>query len=64
MSSKAERIFSDAKLFVPAHRGRLRRDVIEALECLRKWDRVENEAFEDEEDQAFYLKAGSSEVSA
>jgi hypothetical protein len=53
MSSKAERIFFEAKLFVPAHRGRLRRDVIEALECLRKWDRVENEAFEGEEDPSF-----------
>lgn len=53
MSSKAERIFFEAKLFVPAHRGRLRRDVIEALECPRKWDRVENEAFEGEEDPSF-----------
>ena len=37
MSSETERVFSDTKLFISDMRSRLGPEIIEALECLRKW---------------------------
>ena len=37
MSSETERVFSDTKLFISDMRSRLWPEIIEALECLRKW---------------------------
>jgi hypothetical protein len=37
MSAETERVFSDTKLFISDLRSRLGPEIIEALECIRKW---------------------------
>jgi hypothetical protein len=37
MSAETERVFSDTKLFTSDLRSRLGPEIIEALECIRKW---------------------------
>ena len=37
MSAEIERVFSDTKLFISDLRSRLGPEIIEALECIRKW---------------------------
>ena len=40
MSAEPERLFSGAKLTVTDRRNRLGSDVMEALECLKSWQRI------------------------
>ena len=42
MSAEPERLFSDAKLTVTDRRSRLGSDVMEALECLKSWLRIDD----------------------
>jgi hypothetical protein len=37
MSAETERVFIDTKLFISNLRSRLGAEIIEALECIRKW---------------------------
>jgi len=37
MSAETERVFSDTKLLISDLRSRLEPEIIEALECIRKW---------------------------
>ena len=37
MNAETERVFSDTKLFISDLRSRLGPEIIEALECIRKW---------------------------
>jgi hypothetical protein len=37
MSAETERVFSDTKLFISDLHSRLGPEIIEALECIRKW---------------------------
>jgi hypothetical protein len=39
MSAEVERVFSQAGLMVSDRRNRLKKDVIEACQCLRYWDK-------------------------
>lgn len=40
MSSETERVFSGAKLTITPNRNRLNEDIIEATECLNRWNRA------------------------
>ena len=40
MSAETERIFSDTKLYISPLRSRLGIDIVEAMECLLRWNRA------------------------
>lgn len=42
MSAEPERLFSGAKITITDRRNRLGSDVIEALECLKSWFRIQD----------------------